>query len=161
LEKKANKASSFKFDASSMKIRAAGASGPLRVDVRMRAGKSLSRPDGSRTKGRTMGFLIKSAFWLSLVLLFIPFDAVDGGQKADTVSPVIALQAAREAASDIGNICARKPEVCTVGQEALHTIGVRARAGARLAYEMLDKHTDRGDAGLTTGSIASAEKPAR
>jgi hypothetical protein len=107
-----------------------------------------------------MGFLIKSAFWLSLVLLLIPFDAGDGTQKADTVGPVTALLAARDAASDIGNICARKPDVCVVGQEALHTIGVRARAGAKLAYEMLDKHFDGSDASLTTGSIASAGKPA-
>jgi len=108
-----------------------------------------------------MGFLIKSAFWLSLVLLLIPFDAVGGGQKADTVSPVTALLAAREAASDIGGICARKPEVCTVGQEALHTIGVRARAGAKLAYDMFDKHLDNDDASLTTGSVASAGNPAK
>ncbi|MGN6471501.1 MAG: DUF5330 domain-containing protein, partial [Rhizobiaceae bacterium] len=52
--------------------------------------------------------------------------------------------------------------VCTVGQEALHTIGVRARAGAKLAYQMLDKHLDTGDdAGLTTGTVASADKPAQ
>jgi hypothetical protein len=108
-----------------------------------------------------MGFLIKSAFWLSLVLLLIPFDTVEGGHKTDTVSPVTALLAAGEAASDIGQICARKPEVCTVGQEALHTIGVRARAGARLAYDMLDKHLDDKDAGLTTGSVAGADKPAQ
>lgn len=107
-----------------------------------------------------MGFLIKSAFWLSLVLLVIPFDAGDGTQKADTVSPVTAFLAARAAASDIGNICERKPDVCVVGQEALHTIGVRARAGAKLAYEMLDKHFDDKEGSLTTGSIASDEKPA-
>ena len=123
-----------------------------------------------------MGFLIKSAFWLSLVLLLIPFDAGNGSQKDDTVSPVAALMAAGEAASDIGQICQRKPEVCTVGQEALHTIGIRARAGAQLAYEMLDKHFDKKDvsedkvskeanaskeeASLVTGSIARARKPA-
>jgi hypothetical protein len=107
-----------------------------------------------------MGFLIKSAFWLSLVLLLIPFDAGDGTQKADMVSPVTAFLAAREAASDIGNICERKPDVCIVGQEALHTIGIRARAGAKLAYEMLDKHFDDKEGALTTGSIASGEKPA-
>jgi hypothetical protein len=47
-----------------------------------------------------------------------------------------------------------------VGQEALHTIGVRARAGAKLAYEMLDKHFDDKEGSLTTGSIASTEKAA-
>lgn len=108
-----------------------------------------------------MGFLIKSAFWLSLVLLLIPFDAGDGVRKADTVSPVTAFLAAREAASDIGNICERKPEVCTVGQEALYTIGVRARAGAKLAYEMFDKHFDNDDGSIVTGSIPTTEVPAK
>jgi hypothetical protein len=108
-----------------------------------------------------MGFLIKSAFWLSLVLLVIPFDAGDNAQKSETVSPIAALLAAREAASDIGQICERKPEVCTVGQEALHTIGVRARAGAKLAYEALDRHFDDDDGSLTTGSVVSPEEPAK
>ena len=108
-----------------------------------------------------MGFLIKSAFWLSLVLLFIPFDKVEGTQKADTVSPVTALLAAREAASDIGHICARKPEVCTVGQEALHTIGVRARAGAKLAYEMLDRRREGSRDPGTTGTVADAAGTAK
>ncbi len=105
-----------------------------------------------------MGFLIKCAFWLSLVLLLIPFDAVGGGQKSDTVSPVTALLAAREAAGDIGGMCERKPEVCTIGRSALHTIGVRARAGAELAYQMLDKHLGDKDSSITTGSIASADQ---
>lgn len=108
-----------------------------------------------------MGFLIKSAFWFSLVLLLIPFDAVGGKQQADTVSPVTALLAAREAASDFGQICERKPEVCTVGQEALHTIGVRARAGARLAYRMLDKHSDESEDPVTTGSVQEADSTAK
>ena len=144
-----------------MKICAASASGPLRDGVMIQSGKGRGDRTAPRTKGRTMGFLIKSAFWLSLVLLFIPFDAVEGGPKADTVSPVTALTAAREAATDIGQICARKPEVCTVGQEALHTIGIRARAGAKLAYEMLDKHLDNGHDALTTGSVVSAGNPTK
>jgi hypothetical protein len=105
-----------------------------------------------------MGFLIKSAFWLSLVLLFIPFDAVDGRQQADTVGPVEAFLAAGEAAGDVANMCQRKPEVCTVGRDALHTIGIRAREGAKLAYEMLDRHFGKDD-GLTTGSIARTSEP--
>jgi hypothetical protein len=71
------------------------------------------------------------------------------------------LTAAREAATDIGQSCARNPEVCTVGQEALHTIGIRARAGAKLAYEMLDKRLDDNHDVLTTGSVANTGNPAK
>lgn len=86
-----------------------------------------------------MGFLIKSAFWLSLVLLLIPF----GGQGADgeaQVGPVDTLIAARAFIGDVAGLCERQPETCETGKAALHTIGVRAREGARIAYGILDEH---------------------
>jgi hypothetical protein len=87
-----------------------------------------------------MGFIIRSVFWLSLVLLLIPFGGGGGEGKEDMVSPVEALLAARSAIQDVTGMCERKPEVCVTGKAALHTIGVRAREGARIAYEALDSH---------------------
>lgn len=84
-----------------------------------------------------MGFIIRSIFWLSLVLLVIPFGT-GGASQEDAVSPIEALVAARGAIQDVAGMCARKPEVCETGRAALHTIGVRAREGAKLAYEALD-----------------------
>ncbi len=107
-----------------------------------------------------MWFLIRAAFWFSLVLLALPLGTGSDEAGQPSVGPLQALVAARDAVGDIAAICERKPDVCVVGQEALHTIGVRARAGAKLAYEMLDKHFDGSDASLTTGSIASAGKSA-
>lgn len=83
-----------------------------------------------------MGFIIKSAFWLSLVLLIIPIGGTDADGKS--ISPIEALWAARAAFNDVSGICERQPDVCVVGKSALHTIGVRAREGARMAYEALD-----------------------
>ncbi len=86
-----------------------------------------------------MGFLIKSAFWLSLVLLLIPF----GGKGADgeqQVGPVDTLMAARAFIGDVAGLCERQPDTCEVGKAALNTIGVRAREGARIAYGLLDEH---------------------
>lgn len=82
-----------------------------------------------------MGFLIRSAFWLSLVLLVIPFGGRDG---ESTVGAVEAFLAARAVVDDMSGLCERRPEACEVGRSALHTIGVRAREGARIAYGMLD-----------------------
>ena len=85
-----------------------------------------------------MGFLIKTAFWLSLVLLVIPFGGTGEGEGQATVGPVDTFFAARAVIDDVSGLCERRPETCEFGREALHTIGVRAREGARIAYGMLD-----------------------
>jgi hypothetical protein len=82
-----------------------------------------------------MWFLIRATFWFSLVLLMLPFGSDESGNQ---VSPLQALLAARAAVDDFSGICERKPEVCETGKAALHTIGVRAKASAKLAYDMLD-----------------------
>lgn len=102
-----------------------------------------------------MGFIIRSVFWLSLVLLLIPFGGIGGESQEDVVSPVEALLAARGAIQDVTGMCERKPDVCETGKAALHTIGVRAREGARIAYEALD--SKYGD----TGGAAQAELAVR
>ena len=84
-----------------------------------------------------MGFLIKSAFWLSLVLLVIPFGNDNG--EGTRVGAVEAFLAARAVIDDMSGLCERRPDACEVGRSAFHTIGVRAREGARIAYGMLDE----------------------
>ena len=81
-----------------------------------------------------MGFLIRSAFWFSLVLLLLPFG---GDGSSDDLGPLQALLAAREVVQDVSGMCERKPEVCKAGRSALHTIGVKAKASAKLAYDVL------------------------
>lgn len=102
-----------------------------------------------------MGFLIKSAFWLSLVLLMLPFGTVSDDQRA--VGPVETFFAARGLVEDISGLCQRKPDVCEVGRDAMHTIGVRAREGARIAYGMLETDEaqphDASDTQIMTGTV--------
>lgn len=90
-----------------------------------------------------MFFLIRTAFWFSLVLLFLPIWP--GAEDTDSrpVGAIEALSAAQRAVGDLAGICERQPEVCETGKEAAHTIGVRARESARVAYELLgDKLAD-------------------
>ena len=105
-----------------------------------------------------MGFLIRMVFWFSLVLLLLPFgpQGESGG-----VGAFQALLAAGEAMSDVSGMCERRPEVCTTGRDAIETIGVRAREGARIAIGMLGDE-DGGDGvgndpAATTGSVAPAD----
>jgi hypothetical protein len=101
-----------------------------------------------------MFFLMRMTFWFSLVLLMLPFGGGDDGQQ---VSPLKALLTVREAVGDIAGICERKPDVCETGKSALHTIGVRAKASARIAYDMLGEPDDT----IKTGTVvktAEAQK---
>jgi len=102
-----------------------------------------------------MGFLIKSAFWLSLVLLVIPFG---GDNDEPTVGAVEAFFAARAVIDDLSGLCERRPQACETGRSAFHTIGVRAREGARIAYDMLGEEPQA--SGMTEVDAALAvEEP--
>jgi len=110
-----------------------------------------------------MGFLIRMAFWFSLVLLALPLDPVGG---ASGVSPIQAFFAARAAVDDISGICERQPDVCDVGRAAMQTIGVRAKESARIAYEMLEENGVSGteqtadiDALIASDGALQAETP--
>jgi hypothetical protein len=122
----------------------------------LRTGEEMVR---TSIEGMEMGFLIKSAFWLSLVLLVIPFGGADSdGQPA--VGPVDTFFAARAVVDDMANLCERRPDACEVGRAAMHTIGVRAREGARIAYGMLDEHFgENAEPPLHTGSVPSPAEP--
>jgi len=121
-----------------------------------------------------MGFLLRCAFWLSLALLIIPIDTGTQNGERETIGPLEAVFAAREAVQDIAGLCERKPDVCEAGQVALHTIGARARESMRIAAELLDgsdatgaadaeKHTaaigdsETTDTAVTTGSVTKSD----
>lgn len=88
-----------------------------------------------------MFFLLRAAFWFSLVLLVLPFSIGSDEQSRESVNPIQALLAARDAVGDIAGMCERKPDVCETGKAAMHTIGVRAKETARIAADMLDEQT--------------------
>ncbi|MEM9633065.1 MAG: DUF5330 domain-containing protein [Pseudomonadota bacterium] len=85
-----------------------------------------------------MFFLLRTAFWLTLVLVLIPLGSEQESAPNEAVDPVSAFLAAQAAVSDIGNFCDRNPQACETGGDALSVIGSRARDGARIVYEFLD-----------------------
>lgn len=88
-----------------------------------------------------MWFLIRGAFWFSLVLVMLPiFDQEATDRLADEpgVELTDALGAAAGVISYATELCAEKPDVCVKGAETFSTLGSRAREGARVAYTYLD-----------------------
>lgn len=85
-----------------------------------------------------MGFLIRCVFWLSLVLLFIPFGTSGEAQDVQPIGPLQALTATRDTVRDIANICERQPEACATAKAAVHTIVSRAKKGMNIAQELIE-----------------------
>lgn len=106
-------------------------------------------PPGTRHEETGMGFLIRTTFWFSLVLLALPLDSAGQNEGQRQVNAIEAIIAAGEAVTDIAGMCERKPAVCETGRSALSTIGVRAREVSRIAYETLDE--GKADAQQTAG----------
>lgn len=82
-------------------------------------------------------FLIRAAFWFSIVVLLIPGDPGSDSQ-APRVSAFEAIAAAQGAVADLAGMCERQPDVCTSGGAALAAFGAKARYGATLLYNSFD-----------------------
>lgn len=105
-----------------------------------------------------MRFLLKVAFWLTIVVLLLPAEQTNEVQQPQ-VSAIEALSAAQAAVEDAGGFCARNPQACEVGAQAFQTFGEKAQYGAKLLYEFLTARF-AGDVEQTaTGSIDAPHKP--
>ncbi len=100
-----------------------------------------------------MKFLLRMAFWLTIVALLLPSHSWQGAGSAPQVSTGEAVSAATAAVSDMRQFCARQPDVCVVGSQALTGLGQKAQAGAKMLYEFLTEHF--------RGQQTAADKPGR
>jgi hypothetical protein len=83
-------------------------------------------------------FLLRAAFWLSVVILLIPADP-QTGTEAPRVSAIETLVAARATIADMSSFCDRNPSVCVTGHSVARLFVDKAEYGARLLYQYLDK----------------------
>jgi len=89
-----------------------------------------------------MGFLLKGSVWCALVLVVVSYFG--GRPQSETVATSAlemtnAVTAATQAYQYLSAICIEKPDVCEKGAETFSALGLRAREGARVAFELLDK----------------------
>ncbi len=100
-----------------------------------------------------MFFLLRTAFWLSIVLALLPTGGSQPKSKEASINPIEAVSAAGAAVSDLSGFCARQPDACVVGAQAASAFGQRAQAGAKMVYEFLSEKM----APSETGSVAPAK----
>lgn len=97
-----------------------------------------------------MFFLLRAAFWLSIVLVLLPSGDYQPKEPA-RIGAADAVSAASAAVSDLSGFCGRQPGACEVGGQAAIAFGQRAQAGARYLFDILHDRLNPG----TTGSIGA------
>src|SRR5262245_65368737 len=107
-----------------------------------------------------MRFLLRLAFWLTVILALLP----RGGSQptpALNVSAIDAMSAAKATVTDVQSFCDRQHDACTVGSQAAVAIGQRAQAGAKMLYEYLSQHLGPNETGavVTTASGKAVPLP--
>ncbi|HCL66346.1 MAG TPA: hypothetical protein DIC56_16205 [Rhizobium sp.] len=90
-----------------------------------------------------MWFLIKGTFWFSMVLVVLSYFSGQPATEEASSGPRLevgdAIAAATDAYAYLSEICSQKPDVCVKGAETFAALGHRAREGALVAYQFLDK----------------------
>ena len=83
-----------------------------------------------------MFFLIRTTFWLSIVIMLLPTpDSMKSPESG--IGATQAVSAASATMSDMKGFCARQPDACDVGAQALTQFGYKAQASAKWLYEFL------------------------
>jgi hypothetical protein len=100
-----------------------------------------------------MFFLLRVAFWLTIVLALLPSGGAKQSAQAQ-VGATEAVVAASAAVSDMTNFCDRQPDACVVGAQAAVAIGQRAQAGAKMVYEFINVYASHGS---ETGSVTKSK----
>jgi Family of unknown function (DUF5330) len=94
-------------------------------------------------------FLLRSAFWITVVLLLLPADdqpAQKDAQtkfKPQTITTTQALGAAQETLSDFSGFCERNPSVCIAGETAFEVLQRKAKYAVRIVYNWANSDTLR------------------
>lgn len=108
-----------------------------------------------------MWFLIKGTFWFALVLVVLSFlSTPDRSQTMPGIEIGNTIAAATGAYQYIAGLCVEKPDVCLHGAETFAALSERAKAGALVAYQLLDRHLSGASPAVTeaeAGHGAEAE----
>jgi hypothetical protein len=99
-----------------------------------------------------MFFLLRMAFWLSVVLILLPSGSAERGPPAGGVGASDAISAASATVHDLKGFCSREPDACTIGSQVATSIGYRAQAGAKMLYDFLTEALAPRETGSAGGS---------
>ena len=100
-------------------------------------------------------FLVRTIFWLSIVVALIPVNPADLGEGQRPVSTIETLGAAQAVIHDMSGFCERNPKACDTGNELFAQFGAKARTGAHYVSVWFDKAGSKGED--TKGTAPAAD----
>lgn len=94
-----------------------------------------------------MFFLLRTAFWIALVLLLLPLGLK--GTSGQDVSVFDAFGAAQAVLADARGFCERQPDACAVGGQMVSHLAEKAQAGAKWVSDTLSSHNSNAGPGAS------------
>ena len=76
-----------------------------------------------------MLFLIRTAFWLMIIVLLLPTDERQRSEVYGTAQATV---------NDVVTFCNRNPETCAKGKDAFGVLVQKAQFGARMLIDMIN-----------------------
>ena len=107
---------------------------------------------------RVMFFLLRMAFWLTVVCILLP----SGSNSTSPDAQIDAAQAAAlagAAVSDMRGFCNRQPDACVVGGKVVVALGHKAEAGARTLYGFISAKLNEKTIQAEKPSVKAAPVP--
>ena len=108
-----------------------------------------------------MFFLLRMAFWLTVVCVLLPSGANTPSGEAN-IDAKQAVTLASAAVTDARGFCERQPDACSVGVKVAVALGHKAEAGARTIYQFITtKLAEKSTPAETSAKVVSVSVPAR
>jgi Family of unknown function (DUF5330) len=98
-----------------------------------------------------MLFLIRTAFWLMIIVLLLPTDEQQRSEVYGT---------AQAAVNDVATFCDRNPETCARGKDAFGVFVQKAEFGARMLMDLINGRTETGEQEGQSSEAQSLFEPA-
>ena len=83
-----------------------------------------------------MLFLLRTAFWLMIIVLLLPTDERQRSEVYGT---------AQAAVHDLATFCDRNPETCAKGMDAFGVLVQKAQFGARMLIDLINGNKGAGE----------------
>jgi hypothetical protein len=103
-----------------------------------------------------MFFLIRAAFWLSIVIMLLPTPE-SAKVPESGIGAAQAVTAASATVSDMSQFCTRQPEACQVGSQALVHFGHKAQASVKWLYEKFTSKTEQAGPAAPAKALAETD----
>lgn len=98
-----------------------------------------------------MLFLIRTAFWLMIIVLLLPTDDQQRSEVYGT---------AQAAVHDVATFCDRNPETCARGKDAFSVLVQKAQFGARMLMDLVNGKDEAGDFEQPSSEVPPLFEPA-